>query len=103
MCEIAISQSFNDWNKKCRCWMRQQYVRCVFGVKIYSVRATRNNLIGVRLYVLRPIYYSMISKCSNFFLFLILGQTLDTSNNTIIKVRRHPGVYYAEVGLVRHL
>ncbi|CAI2201081.1 15677_t:CDS:2, partial [Funneliformis geosporum] len=30
------------WNAKCRRWMQQQYVRCVFGVKVYSPRATRN-------------------------------------------------------------
>ncbi|CAI2201577.1 10742_t:CDS:2, partial [Funneliformis geosporum] len=45
MCEIAVSQSYKGqlgWNAKCRRWMQQQYVRCVFGVKIYSPRATRN-------------------------------------------------------------
>ncbi|KAF0459367.1 hypothetical protein F8M41_000776 [Gigaspora margarita] len=45
MCEIAVSQSYagqSGWNAKCCRWMRQQYVRCVFGVKIYSPRATRN-------------------------------------------------------------
>ncbi|CAG8645082.1 10134_t:CDS:2, partial [Gigaspora rosea] len=45
VCEIAVSQSYvgqSSWNAKCSRWMQQQYVRCVFGVKIYSPRATRN-------------------------------------------------------------
>ncbi|CAI2179942.1 15043_t:CDS:2, partial [Funneliformis geosporum] len=42
MCEIAVPQSFNDWDRKCRRWIRKQYFRCVLGVKIYSLRATRN-------------------------------------------------------------
>ncbi|CAG8489220.1 6375_t:CDS:2 [Gigaspora rosea] len=42
MCEIAVLQSYSDWDAKCRRWMLQQYVRCVFGVKIYRPRPTRN-------------------------------------------------------------
>jgi len=45
MCEVAVSQKYDGprgWNAKCCRWMRQQYVRCVFGVKIYNKRATRN-------------------------------------------------------------
>ncbi|CAG8759559.1 21216_t:CDS:2, partial [Gigaspora rosea] len=42
MCEIAVSQSYHDWNAKCSCWMQQQYVRCVFGVKFYRPKATQN-------------------------------------------------------------
>ncbi|KAF0425643.1 hypothetical protein F8M41_006303 [Gigaspora margarita] len=42
MCEIAVSQNYRDWNAKCSRWMQQQYVRCVFGVKIYRPKATRN-------------------------------------------------------------
>ncbi|CAB5385690.1 unnamed protein product [Rhizophagus irregularis] len=49
MCEIAVSQRYQSgnrgqygWNPKCIRWMQQQYVRCVFGVKIYDPRATRN-------------------------------------------------------------
>ncbi|RIA95862.1 hypothetical protein C1645_872488 [Glomus cerebriforme] len=42
MCEIAVSQSYNYWDAKCSRWMRQQYVRCVFGVKVYDKEATRN-------------------------------------------------------------
>ncbi|CAG8595375.1 3867_t:CDS:2, partial [Paraglomus brasilianum] len=27
MCEIAVSQSYNNWDEKCRCWMQRQYAR----------------------------------------------------------------------------
>ena len=45
MCEIAVFQRYDGprgWNAKCSRWMQQQYVRWVFGVKIYDPRATRN-------------------------------------------------------------
>ncbi|RHZ57532.1 hypothetical protein Glove_386g13 [Diversispora epigaea] len=42
MCEIAVSQCFIDWNAKCELWMCKQYVRCVLGIKMYSVQTTRN-------------------------------------------------------------
>ncbi|CAG8617474.1 3567_t:CDS:2, partial [Paraglomus brasilianum] len=38
VCEIALAQSTNVWNLKCENWMSEQYVRCVFGIKIHSVR-----------------------------------------------------------------
>ncbi|CAG8607133.1 13380_t:CDS:2 [Funneliformis caledonium] len=45
MCEVAVSQKYDGprgWNAKCCRWMRQQYVRCVFGIKIYNKSSTRN-------------------------------------------------------------
>jgi hypothetical protein len=74
MCEVAVSQRYDGpkgWNAKCSQWMYQQYVRCVFGVKIYNKRATRNtNGQFDRCMIVRitqPIYYSMISKFLKFF------------------------------------
>ncbi|RHZ65019.1 hypothetical protein Glove_319g151 [Diversispora epigaea] len=42
MCEIAVSQSYDDLKAKCNRWMLQEYVRCVLGIKIYKKRVTRN-------------------------------------------------------------
>ncbi|CAG8761124.1 36382_t:CDS:2, partial [Gigaspora margarita] len=38
----SVSQNYHDWNAKCSRWMQQQYVRCVFDVKIYHPKATQN-------------------------------------------------------------
>ncbi|CAG8844184.1 39096_t:CDS:2, partial [Gigaspora margarita] len=39
---ISVSQSYRSWNSKCSCWMQQQYIRCIFRVKIYCPRAIQN-------------------------------------------------------------
>ncbi|CAG8734992.1 9434_t:CDS:2 [Cetraspora pellucida] len=36
--EIAIAQSTSYWEEKCVNWMNEQYVRCVFGIKIHNIR-----------------------------------------------------------------
>ncbi|RIB10177.1 hypothetical protein C2G38_2043702 [Gigaspora rosea] len=42
VCEVAVSQSYRGLKKKCELWMRQQYVRCALGIKLYDLRTTRN-------------------------------------------------------------
>ncbi|RUS14180.1 hypothetical protein BC938DRAFT_477504 [Jimgerdemannia flammicorona] len=42
ICEIALHQSTHDWESKCQCWLRQLYVRYVFGIKIHGMRDARN-------------------------------------------------------------
>ncbi|CAG8681160.1 3325_t:CDS:2, partial [Paraglomus brasilianum] len=41
MCEIGGSQSCDDLKAKCERWMRQEYVRCILGIKIYRKHVTR--------------------------------------------------------------
>ena len=69
-----MSQKYNSrkgWNAKCSHWMQQQYVRCVFEIKIYNLRATQNaneqfNWCMI-VCVIQPTYCSMVSKFLNFF------------------------------------
>ena len=42
MCEVAVTQDLDNLEEKCECWMQQQYVRCVLGVKIFEKSSTRN-------------------------------------------------------------
>ncbi|CAG8609071.1 5028_t:CDS:2 [Paraglomus brasilianum] len=36
--EVAVLESTAFWNKKCETWLLEQYVRCVFGIKIHEQR-----------------------------------------------------------------
>ncbi|RUO96432.1 hypothetical protein BC936DRAFT_142044 [Jimgerdemannia flammicorona] len=42
ICEIALYQNTRDWESKCQCWLREQYVRYVFGIKLHGMRDGRN-------------------------------------------------------------
>nr|CAG8585377.1 12341_t:CDS:2 [Entrophospora candida] len=35
ICEVANNQKIGLWNIRCETWMQEEYVRCVFGVKLY--------------------------------------------------------------------
>ncbi|RHZ78369.1 hypothetical protein Glove_165g7 [Diversispora epigaea] len=36
ICEIGNSQTIISWNERCELWMREEYVRCVLGIKLFS-------------------------------------------------------------------
>ncbi|CAG8585966.1 4845_t:CDS:2 [Paraglomus brasilianum] len=36
--EVAVLESAAFWNKKCETWLLEQYVRCIFGIKIHEQR-----------------------------------------------------------------
>ncbi|RUP49257.1 hypothetical protein BC936DRAFT_142937 [Jimgerdemannia flammicorona] len=42
ICEVALHQDTQDWELKCQNWLRQQYVRYVFGIKIHGMRDAQN-------------------------------------------------------------
>nr|CAG8560788.1 9050_t:CDS:2 [Entrophospora candida] len=39
ICEIANAQNIATWNRRCENWMREQYVRCVVGIKLDIIRS----------------------------------------------------------------
>ncbi|CAG8440548.1 4207_t:CDS:2, partial [Funneliformis caledonium] len=41
--EVGSVQSTTFWNTKCETWMLQQYVRCVFGIKLHDKRTGSNH------------------------------------------------------------
>ncbi|CAG8579852.1 3467_t:CDS:2, partial [Acaulospora colombiana] len=43
-CEVASAQITTLWNEKSTNWMHEQYVRCVFGIKLHRIRAV-NRLV----------------------------------------------------------
>lgn len=42
ICEIAVSQDTSDWERKCKTWLLQPYVRYVIGIKIHKLRRSKN-------------------------------------------------------------
>ncbi|CAG8690520.1 4385_t:CDS:2 [Funneliformis caledonium] len=44
MCEIASAQNVASWGTRCENWMHEQYIRCVFGVKLDDVRSFQGNV-----------------------------------------------------------
>ncbi|KAF0458955.1 hypothetical protein F8M41_000852 [Gigaspora margarita] len=54
ICEVASTQKIELWNTKCETWMHEEYVRCVFGLKIYpkiNIQGIVHQSIIVSLYV----------------------------------------------------
>ncbi|CAB4414156.1 unnamed protein product [Rhizophagus irregularis] len=89
MCEIAVSQSYDTprgWNAKCCHWMRQQYIRCIFGVKIYRQRATRNAIGQLDRCMIARLWTRQVAP--------IPGRH--------IAVAGQPGVYYEEWNFGTH-
>ena len=63
MCEVAVSQGLIDLEKKCERWMLQQYVRCVFAIKIFDKGPTRivaTNQFNRRMIVCITVYLFII-------------------------------------------
>ena len=94
MCEIADSQSLNDWNSKCEHWMCQAYVRCLLGVKLYPVQTSRTArgynrcmIVCITTYF-AVFYFEMFSNR----LILISGKTLVSSGNTDTKTNSSNGI-----------
>ncbi|GES91968.1 hypothetical protein GLOIN_2v1734856 [Rhizophagus clarus] len=48
--EIANTQDIGAWNTRCELWMREQYVRYVFGIKLDNVRNNGNRSMLARLW-----------------------------------------------------
>ncbi|CAG8474425.1 13099_t:CDS:2 [Cetraspora pellucida] len=44
ICEVALAQSTSYWEEKCENWMNEQYVRCVFGIKIHNIRTVNKHV-----------------------------------------------------------
>ncbi|CAG8506886.1 2073_t:CDS:2 [Paraglomus brasilianum] len=65
ICEVADTQTTGSWNTKCEAWMHEEYVRCVFGVKLYpekTLQTTVHRAIIARLWVRREIPGSVLSS-----------------------------------------
>ncbi|CAG8545112.1 4866_t:CDS:2 [Cetraspora pellucida] len=48
--EVANTQDIRTWNTRCELWMREQYVRYVFGIKLDIVRNNGNRSMLARLW-----------------------------------------------------
>ncbi|RUS33928.1 hypothetical protein BC938DRAFT_483210 [Jimgerdemannia flammicorona] len=42
VCEVAIHQSTQDWEARCRNWLQEPYIRFVLGIKVHEKRIVRN-------------------------------------------------------------
>ncbi|CAG8650570.1 550_t:CDS:2 [Gigaspora margarita] len=65
VCQIANTQKINLWNTKCETWMHGEYVRCVFGLKIYpkkNIDRTVHQPIVARLWVRRELPGGLLSS-----------------------------------------
>ena len=63
MCEIANAQTIASWETRCEGWMHEQYVRCVFGIKLDHIRRFQGNIhrsMIVRLATCFIIHYFIV-------------------------------------------
>ena len=44
ICEVGNAQNVSLWNTRCEMWMHEEYVRCVFGIKIYPKTIIRTTV-----------------------------------------------------------
>jgi len=81
MCGIAVAESFNHWNRKCVRWMSQQYVRCMFGIKLYKPSTNATGGLN-RCMIVCIMAYFIVWFSQYFEGFFISGQAMDAYNNT---------------------
>ncbi|RIB01518.1 hypothetical protein C2G38_2150419 [Gigaspora rosea] len=65
ICEVANTQKIDLWNTKCETWMHEEYVRCVFGVKIYpkiNIKRIVHQPIIARLWVRQALPGGVLSS-----------------------------------------
>ncbi|CAJ0911568.1 8618_t:CDS:2, partial [Entrophospora sp. SA101] len=80
MCEVAVSQGLINLEEKCERWMLQEYVRCVFAIKIFDKDPTR--IVATNQFNRR-----MIAR-------LYTRQTTPSPNH--VAIIGQPGVYFEE-------
>ncbi|CAG8717856.1 4943_t:CDS:2, partial [Gigaspora rosea] len=65
ICEVASTQTIDLWNTRCETWMHEEYIRYVFGLKIYpkiNIKRIVHQPIIARLWVRRALPGGVLSS-----------------------------------------